>query len=356
MVIVSEKRKELLHIDLRRPNFVGTLDIADLMQGDAVFKPEGIAFYDDQLFIISDNDNDNDNDSNAFTHFQIGALPPSDARPVNLIPEDNGGLRIGMNPAVEGWTYLWSPTTGLSDPTAAQPIATPSETTTYVLQVTNEFGCTSVSTFNLEVEPILDADQDGFEVPEDCDDTNPNINPNAVDIPDNGIDEDCSGSDNVTTITSLSGRIIDRFGIGISQVQVVLDNGRRTLTDSLGNFTIFDSPVVDDSLVVSFLRTDNIRNGLSSVDLIRTANHILNLEPFTDDITPLAADIKGDGNVSSLDIVLLLRVILGLSNSFDGLDSWEFIPNRIALREVSSTPLEIIGYKVGDTNGSADPK
>lgn len=42
-----------------------------------------------------------------------------------------------------GGTYQWTPSTGLSDPAIANPIASPSSTTTYTLTVTNSNNCSS---------------------------------------------------------------------------------------------------------------------------------------------------------------------------------------------------------------------
>jgi Putative metal-binding motif/Bacterial TSP3 repeat/Thrombospondin type 3 repeat len=44
---------------------------------------------------------------------------------------------------------------------------------------------------------IVDGDEDGFSPPEDCDDMNAAIHPGALDIPNDGIDQDCSGDDNL---------------------------------------------------------------------------------------------------------------------------------------------------------------
>ncbi|MCC7332020.1 MAG: T9SS type A sorting domain-containing protein [Flavobacteriales bacterium] len=67
---------------------------------------------------------------------------------------------LGGNPsAVSGvapFTYSWSPTTNLNDPTSSNPFLTTALTTnsSYVLQVTDANGCIGVDTINLTYNPL----------------------------------------------------------------------------------------------------------------------------------------------------------------------------------------------------------
>ena len=63
-------------------------------------------------------------------------------------------------------------------------------------------GCETVSASS---ELVRDADGDNSAKPDDCDDSRVAIHPGATDLPDNGIDEDCSGAD---------AQILDRDGDG----------------------------------------------------------------------------------------------------------------------------------------------
>ena len=63
----------------------------------------------------------------------------------------------------------------------------------------------------------LDGDADGFAPPRDCDDANPAINPGAVDIPDDGLDQNCDGPDAVD---------LDRDGDGVNRPSDCRDDRR----------------------------------------------------------------------------------------------------------------------------------
>jgi gliding motility-associated-like protein len=53
--------------------------------------------------------------------------------------------------ATGGSSYSWSPSTGLSNPNIANPIAAPSNNTTYTVTVTNAIGCTAVDSVKVSV-------------------------------------------------------------------------------------------------------------------------------------------------------------------------------------------------------------
>lgn len=60
-----------------------------------------------------------------------------------------------------GISYFWSPSKGLSDPKTPNPIASPTETTTYTVQISN-YGCTTYAqiTVNVNKNAIADAGAD----------------------------------------------------------------------------------------------------------------------------------------------------------------------------------------------------
>jgi len=64
------------------------------------------------------------------------------------------GSAASLN-ASGGATYFWSPSTGLSNPTVANPVASPSSTTTYTVEVTTADGCKGTDQMTVFVQNNL---------------------------------------------------------------------------------------------------------------------------------------------------------------------------------------------------------
>jgi len=63
------------------------------------------------------------------------------------------------------YTYSWTPTMGLNNPNIANPLATPTVTTTYMVNVTDHMGCTGSASLTITVNqpPVANPDTILFE-------------------------------------------------------------------------------------------------------------------------------------------------------------------------------------------------
>ena len=104
-----------------------------------------------------------------------------------------------------------------------------------------------------------DLDGDGFPAGVDCNDSNPEIHPNAFDIPDDGLDQDCSGADTVACYLDEDG---DGFGyVGLVTAAPCTD-GRIRQGGDCNDFVAEVNPGADE------IADDGIDQDCNGLDLI----------------------------------------------------------------------------------------
>jgi hypothetical protein len=129
-------------------------------------------------------------------------------------------------------------------------------------------------------------------------------------------------------------------------------------------------PVKPDTRYVPML-DENVLNGVTTLDLALISKHILGLNKFTSVYKIIAADANKSGTITTLDILALRRVILGIDPELPNNTSWRFvlqpyqpanpanpftqpIPESAGLPDADLTGyIGFVGVKTGDVNETA---
>jgi hypothetical protein len=101
--------------------------------------------------------------------------------------------------------------------------------------------------------------------------------------------------------------------------------------------------------LLSLRKQDDPLKGVSTFDLLKIAKHILGVQAFDGDWQFTAADVNCNGTVTTTDIVLIRKVILGLTDTVP-CGIWHFVPaNNTPTSNGSCSDFTAI--KLGDVTG-----
>lgn len=105
-----------------------------------------------------------------------------------------------------------------------------------------------------------------------------------------------------------------------------------TISNSIGLYNcVMSLNLGFNSITAEASLNNNITDGVTALDLALIQRHILELQLINDPYHRIAADVNQSKNISTIDIIRIQQVILGLIPNFPDVDSYQFIPVNLLL-------------------------
>ena len=99
-----------------------------------------------------------------------------------------------------------------------------------------------------------------------------------------------------------------------------------------GSFNLENIPGCDSVVITPSSDVGHL-NGVTTFDLVKIAQHILNIESLNSPYKIIAADANRSNSVTTFDIVEFRKLILGIYNELPQNDSWRFIPKSFTFTQ-----------------------
>ncbi len=167
----------------------------------------------------------------------------------------------------------------------------------------------------------------------------------------------------------------------ISPLNKIINGAKITFNgvDSIFNGTYYIAETFSTPIKIKLSKNNDINktNGITTLDMALIQSHILGKNKLNSPYKLIAADVNGDGKVTTLDIVYLKRLILGLDTTFTKTSTgekrlWAFIDSSYQFPDTTNpfpfkdsiiytglstnkTNQTFIGVKLGDVNWDWNP-
>ncbi|MEM1123524.1 MAG: T9SS type A sorting domain-containing protein [Bacteroidota bacterium] len=184
-------------------------------------------------------------------------------------------------------------------------------------------------------------------------------------------------SNTIRTPMAIAGKITTETNVAVPNIAVGLSSGSANYfqgTSDLGTFFFEDFETLDYQLTPSNPFDKNVRNGISTFDVLLLQKHILGIRLLDSPYKILAADLNSSGDITAYDMLLLRQMILSIIDEFPETPSWRFIdaeyefenprdpfaenpPTSIDLDMNALGPqldIRFVAIKMGDMNNTVD--
>lgn len=187
--------------------------------------------------------------------------------------------------------------------------------------------------------------------------------------------ETCNSINNPATSEGITGTVATTLGVALAASSISIQDMHtykitRQTADATGSFAFNNIPTKRDYKINAQLN-DKHSSGVSTRDIILLQQHLMGINTFNTHWKMLQADVNQDQKVTSIDIVELRKLIVGIESKMLDFEPWKFfnknlrfnpldygktlnVQEGVLVSEMSqSVRANLIGIKMGDIDQSA---
>ncbi|MCB0636888.1 MAG: T9SS type A sorting domain-containing protein, partial [Lewinella sp.] len=128
------------------------------------------------------------------------------------------------------------------------------------------------------------------------------------------------------SLLAVSGIIATEEDNTVEDVEVSLSGqDNDVMMTAADGWYAFGSVLEGYDYTITPMRDGDYLNGVSTYDLVLISKHILGVQPLDSPYKIIAADINRSRNVTTLDMILLRKLILSIDTEFTNNTSWRFV-------------------------------